>query len=109
MKRIMVLAAIFTMLMFGVSHAARLTCDHTPESVDHVQLKIDGGAAVTSPAVQVTGGYTFYYNLDSLPNGNHTVVGSWCNVWGCGADSAPFTFNKNAPTQTIIYKVVPNQ
>lgn len=106
-KRIALFTVVLCLSFTTIACAARLTCDPTTEPVDFYKLKFDGGAYVETPAVAVEGGKTFYYSLDGLSKGNHTVVGQACNnLWGCSVDSQAFAFEKTVPSGDIFFKLI---
>ena len=109
MKRIALFAVISCLSFVTFACAASLTCDTTTEPVDYYLLKFDGGAEIRTDAVRpiAGGGVNFLYPLDSLPVGQHTVVGKACNDWDCSVDSVPFTFEKKAtPSGNILFKLI---
>ena len=78
-----------------------LVSDPTPpeEAVTSFEIYIDQQPAVTSPADDKA---AVKFLLTGLQDGPHIVRAKACNVWGCGADSNPFSFVKKLPGSTTL-------
>lgn len=80
-----------------------LICDPYPTtSVQPTEfsLIVDGGSAIISPAVTVTGGVRLHYDLAGIPTGSHTVTVKAVRidpVWGrLESATTPFSFVRPA-------------
>jgi hypothetical protein len=102
MKRLLILAIV----LFASQAAAApfLVCEpYLPqEGVVKFQVTIDAAAAVDS----VPAANALHHDMAAVATGAHTVKVRACNVWGCGADSAPFTFTKSIPAAPTTISIV---
>jgi len=111
MKKIfcaIVLAFCFALALFPAAALAApwLVSDPTPpgDEVTKFRLSFDSGAYVDS-APDANGAVR--YDLAGIVEGSHTVVGQACNVWGCSADSSPFSFTKRLPGAPGLLRIAP--
>ena len=84
-----------------VSAGPYLICD-CQDNVDYYEIIVDGGNPIQSTAVsaECTNNQR-RISLDMEPlglsDGQHSLTGKSCNVWGCSS-SVPFEFRKGLPS-----------
>jgi hypothetical protein len=105
MKKIFMIIVAVLLFACTANAAPFLVSDPAPatDEVTNFKLIFDGGSPVDT--VPVAG--AMRYDLSSIAEGSHTVVGQACNVWGCSANSLPFVFNKKIPGAPGVLRIVP--
>jgi hypothetical protein len=94
MKKI-ILVGLFCLFPAVCYASPFLVCDPytAADQVTNFQVTIDTAAPVDSAPVT----NALKYDLANVSSGSHTAKVKACNIWGCSADSAPFTFVKQLP------------
>jgi hypothetical protein len=101
-------ALIIAMLFFFLVCASYPSTSVQPDSFSVV---MDGGAAVSSPALKnADGSVQLHYDLATLPDGSHSVtVKAVSTLYNkSSAASAPFVFVSGAPTTPGTITISPN-